>query len=149
VQQRGRKRFLCFRFVAPNRAEKESARARPRELGMSNSFEDIQRFRDTQVTSVVLTYQSVAKSLQLIAAETNAYSNNAVETWASFLERLLGAKSLDLVIQLQTEYTREAFADFVTQTRKMRELYSSLAKEMFRSVETAIPAFFEGAREES
>ncbi len=116
---------------------------------MSNSFEDIQRVRDTQVTSVVLTYQSLAKSLQLIAAETNAYSNNAVETWASFLERLLGAKSLDLVIQLQTEYTREAFADFVTQTRKIRELYSSLAKEMFRSVETAIPAFFEGAREES
>ena len=81
---------------------------------MSNSFEDIQRVRDTQVKSVVLTYQSLAKSLQLIAAETNAYSNNAVDTWTSFLERLLGAKSLDLVIQLQTEYTREAFADFVS-----------------------------------
>ena len=105
---------------------------------MANSFEDFQKFGETQLKAAALSYQSITKVLQLIAAATHDYSKNTAETGTAFFERLLGAKLLDLVIQLQTEYARESSADFVAQVTKIRELYSILAKETFKSVETTL-----------
>jgi Phasin protein len=53
----------------------------------------------------------------------------------AFVEKLLGAKSLDTVIQIQSEYAKTSHADFVAQATKMGELYSNLAKACFKPIE--------------
>ncbi len=55
-------------------------------------------------------------------------------------EKLLGAKSFETVIQIQTEYAKSAYADFVAQATKMGELHSNLAKAAFKPAEQAIAA---------
>ena len=59
----------------------------------------------------------------------------------AFVEKLLGAlgaKSLETVIQIQSEYAKMSYTDFAAQATKMGELYSDLAKACFKPIETAI-----------
>lgn len=105
---------------------------------MANSFEDLQKLSKTQLELAALTSQSFVKGLQAIAAETTDYSKKSLESGSAFLEKLLGVKSLELAIQLQSEYAKASYADFVAQASKIGELYSNLAKEAFKPLETAI-----------
>jgi len=54
------------------------------------------------------------------------------------VEKLLGAKSLETVIQIQSEYAKTSYAAFVAQAAKMGELHSNLAKAAFKPAELAI-----------
>jgi phasin family protein len=109
-----------------------------REISMANGFEDFQKFSKTQLDTAAVTSQSLAKGLQAIAAETTDYSKKSLENSSAFLEKLLGVKSIETAIQLQTEYAKSAYADFVAQVTKFAELYSNLAKDAFKPIETAI-----------
>ena len=44
------------------------------------------------------------------------------------------------MIQIQSEYAKSAYADFVAQATKMGELHSTLAKATFKPAEQAIAA---------
>jgi hypothetical protein len=57
---------------------------------------------------------------------------------------LLGAKSYETAIQIQSEYWKTSYAGFVAQATKIGELYSSLAKEAFKPVETAVSKAYNG-----
>ncbi|MGH6839551.1 MAG: phasin family protein [Methylocella sp.] len=78
--------------------------------------------------------------LQAIFAEGADYTKKSVETRLSLGEKLLGAKSLEAVIQIQSDYAKESYAAFVAQAAKMGELHSGLAKAAFRPAEKAIAA---------
>ena len=51
------------------------------------------------------------------------------------MEKLLGAKSLDKAIEIQTDYAKSAYEGFVAQATKIGELYADLAKETYKPFE--------------
>jgi Phasin protein len=73
-----------------------------------------------------------------IAGETTNYSKTYLDKRFAFIEKLLSAKSFDTVIQIQSEYAKTSFEDFVAQSKKIGELYSNLAKLAFKPVEEAV-----------
>jgi hypothetical protein len=79
-------------------------------------------------------------TLQAIFVEGVDYMKKSVENRVALGEKLLGAKSFETVIQIQTEYAKSAYADFVAQATKMGELHSNLAKAAFKPAEQAIAA---------
>lgn len=105
---------------------------------MTNNFEEFQKFGKDQLDATTSAAASLAKGFQTIAAETTDYSKRTIEDNSAFFERLIGAKSLDNAIQIQSEYAKSAYEGFVAQATKMGELYSNLAKEAFRPWESAI-----------
>ena len=62
----------------------------------------------------------------------------SAETRLACVEKLLGAKSFETVIQIQSEYAKTSYAAFVAQAAKMGELHSNLAKAAFKPAELAI-----------
>jgi hypothetical protein len=66
--------------------------------------------------------------------------SDPVETGLAFVEKLLGAKSLETVIHIQSDYAKTAYAAFIAQATKMGELHSTLAKSAFKPAEQAIAA---------
>jgi phasin family protein len=72
------------------------------------------------------------KSAQAITAEVIDYAKKSFEGSAAAWERLLGAKTLDQAAEIQSEYLKSAFEDFVARTTKLGELYVDLAKEMYQ-----------------
>ena len=85
-------------------------------------------------------FGSFTTTLQAIFAEGADYTKKSVETRLALGEKLLGAKSFETVIQIQTEYAKTAYADFVAQATKMGELHSNLAKAAFKPAAQSIAA---------
>jgi hypothetical protein len=73
-----------------------------------------------------------------IAGEATNYSKTYLDKHLAFVEKLLGAKSFETVIQIQSEYAKTSFEDFVAQSKTIGELYSNLAKVAFKPVEEAV-----------
>jgi phasin family protein len=78
------------------------------------------------------------KNAQAIAAEIADYSKKSFEESTAVLEKLMGAKSLEKAMEVQSEYLKSSYEDFVAQSTKLSELYAGLAKEAYKPFEGVI-----------
>lgn len=102
------------------------------------NFESFQAFGKEQLEATAASASSVTKSLQAIAAEAGDYSKKSLEQNTAFVEKLLTVRKLDEAVALQQDFAKSAYEGFVSQMTKMGELYTGLAKEAFKPVETAM-----------
>ena len=75
------------------------------------------------------------KNAQAIASEVADYSKKAFEDSAAAWEKLIGAKSLEKAMEVQNEYLKSSYEDFIAQSTKLGELYVDLAKEAYKPFE--------------
>jgi hypothetical protein len=104
---------------------------------MFTNVEELQKFGKQQIEAATAVTTSLSKGLQEIAVETTDYSKKTIAANTSVLEKLLGAKSIETAIQIQTDFAKTAYEGFVAQTTKVGELYAKLAKEAFMPIESA------------
>jgi len=71
-------------------------------------------------------------SIQTIANAHEDYAKHSFEESRSFVEKLMGVRSFDKAIEVQTEFARQAYVNFVAESQRMCELYNELAKQLFR-----------------
>ena len=102
---------------------------------MLKNFEDIQKLGKDNVDVAMQQFGTVSKGWQAIAAEFADYSKKSFENGSAALEKLIGAKSLDKAIEVQSEYVKSAYEGFVAQSSKLGELYTDLAKETYKPLE--------------
>ncbi|MGI8568463.1 MAG: phasin family protein [Methylocella sp.] len=107
---------------------------------MTKAFDVIEHAGNGQVDGVTMDLASFSTVLQAIFAEGADYTKKSVEIRLTLVEKLLGAKSLETVIQIQSDYAKTAYAAFIAQATKMGELHSTLAKAAFKPAEQAIAA---------
>ena len=81
---------------------------------------------------------AVPVSMQTIANAYRDYTRKSFEETTSFVEKLTGVRSLDKAIEIQTEFAKQAYATFVTQSQKICELHSELAKQTFKPLERLV-----------
>jgi phasin family protein len=75
------------------------------------------------------------KNAQAIATEVADYSKKSFEGSAAAWEKLIGAKSIEKAMEVQSEYLKSSYEDFVAQSTKLGELYAGLAKEAYKPFE--------------
>jgi hypothetical protein len=105
---------------------------------MAMQFEDIQKASKEQLEHAATAAASLTRGFQAIATEATDYSKRSLEHTSSYIEKLMGVKSLETAIQIQSEFAKTQLEGFVAQATKMSELYKELAKEAFKPVETAM-----------
>ena len=71
-------------------------------------------------------------SIQTIANAYLDYTRKSLQENRSFVEKLMGVRSFDNAIEVQTEFARQALANFVAGSLKICELYGKLATQMVR-----------------
>jgi hypothetical protein len=105
---------------------------------MVKNFEDIQKLGKENVEATMTSFSAVSKNAQAIAVEIADYTKKAFEDGTAATEKLIGAKSLDKVIEVQSEYAKKAYEGFVAQSAKLGELYAGLAQEAFKPFESYV-----------
>lgn len=105
---------------------------------MMKNFDDMQKFSKDNVDATMKSFGALSKASQAIATEFADYTKKSFEDGTKVMEKLLGAKSLDKAIEIQTDYAKTAYEGFVAQATKMGELYADLAKETYKPFETYI-----------
>ena len=100
--------------------------------------EEFQRVGKDGFDAAVSSFGEVSKGLQAIAAEVTAYSKTAFEDGTRAFEQLLGAKSFEQVIEIQSQYAKKAYDTYVAEMSKLGEMYAGLAKDAYKPVEAAL-----------
>jgi hypothetical protein len=105
---------------------------------------DVKRFSDefqragkNGFDAAVSSFGEVSKGFQAIAAELTAYSKQSFEDGTRAFEQLLGAKSFEQVIEIQSQYARMASAAYFAELSKVGEMYAGLTRNAYKPVEQA------------
>jgi phasin family protein len=101
------------------------------------SFEGFQNFSKQQVEAATAFTATMSKGIQDIAAETAEYSKHAMTAGAEAVERLLGAKTVESAVQIQTDYLKSAYEGYVAKTTKINEIVVKVASEAFKPAQKA------------
>lgn len=99
--------------------------------------EDIQQLGKSSVGVALNSFGVWAKATQAFAVEVVDYSKKSAESSIAAWEELLAAKSFEKAVEVQNEYLRSSYEDFVTEVTKLGELYADVAKEAYKSFEGA------------
>ena len=102
---------------------------------MLTNFDDFQKLGKDNMDVCMKQFGTVSKGWQAIATEFADYSKKSFEEGSATLEKLLGAKSLEKAIEIQSAYAKSAYETFVAEATKMGELYTDLAKETYKPFE--------------
>jgi hypothetical protein len=108
--------------------------------------EDIQNYGKDQYETAVAQASTLQSGLSAIATAYGDYGKKSYEDTKSFVEKLSGVKSLDKVLEAQSEFARSAYETFVADAQKIAGLYSDLARQSFKPLEGAVAKFVPTAR---
>ena len=111
------------------------ANAAGRRGMMIKNFDEVQKLSKDGFDATMKSFGAFSKASQAIATELVDYSKKSFEDGTKVMERLLGAKSLDKAIEIQTDYAKSAYDGFVAQATKIGELYADFAKEAYKPFE--------------
>lgn len=103
-----------------------------------SGFEDFQKIGKDNFDAAVKSFGEVNKSFQAIATEVTDYSKKSFEESTATFEKLVGAKSVEQAVEIQTDFAKKAYEDYVSQVSKIGEMYVDLAKEIYKPVEDAL-----------
>ena len=107
--------------------------------------EDIQNYGKEQLEQVVANATTFQSGVQAIATAYGDYAKKSFEDTKSFAEKLSGVKSLDKVLEAQSEYAKTAYETFVAESQKIAGLYGDLAKQTFKPLEGIVAKFMPAA----
>jgi phasin family protein len=97
--------------------------------------EDMQKIGKDNMDIAMSSFGAWTKSAQAIAVEVADYSKKSVEGSAAAWEKLIGAKSLEKAMEVQSDYLKSSYQGFVAEATKLSELYVDLAKEAYKPFE--------------
>jgi phasin family protein len=100
--------------------------------------EQMQKMSKDSMDMAMASFGTWTKNAQAIATEVADYSKKSFEGSAAAWEKLIGAKSLEKAMEVQSEYLKSSYEDFVAQSTKLGELYAGLAKEAYKPFEGAM-----------
>jgi phasin family protein len=106
--------------------------------GIIMTTDEMQKFGKATMETAMTSFGACTKSAQAIAAEVVDYSKKSLEGSAAAWERLAGAKTLEKAMEVQSEYLKSSYEDFVAEATKLGELYVDLAKEAYKPFEGAL-----------
>ena len=104
---------------------------------MLKGFEEFQKVGKDGFDAAVKSFGEMNKGFQAIAAEVTDYSKKAFEDGTRAFEQLIGAKSVEQAVEIQSAYAKKAYDSYVAEVSKLGEMYAGLARDAYKPVELA------------
>lgn len=99
---------------------------------MIKGIEDVQRANQQGMETAIKVWGDWSKGWQSIAAEWSDYTKRSFEDGTQAWERMAAARSLDQVVEIQTQFARRAYDDYMTQMSRIASLCTDMAREAYR-----------------
>ena len=106
---------------------------------MINGFEDAQKIGQESVNRALESFGALSRGWQTLATETAGFSKQSFEEGAAHLEKLFGAKSIDVAFEAQTDFVKSSYEKAVGQATRFGELYLGLVKDVTKPFEGFVP----------
>ena len=109
-----------------------------RETKTIKNIEDVQKMSKDNMDATMKSFGVLSKATQAIATEVADYSKKSFEDGSKVMEKLLGVKSIEKAIEIQTDYAKQSYESFVAEASKIGNLYAELAKEAYKPFESVV-----------
>ena len=94
--------------------------------------EEVQRASKESLENSARSYQEVTNGVQAVTAEMTGYTKKAFEDATRAFEQLLGVKSLEQAIEIQSQYAKKAYEAHIAQMTKLGEMYADMTRNAFK-----------------
>jgi len=102
------------------------------------NFAEFQKLGQNGFDAAVHSYSEWNKALQALATRLTENTKKAFEDTTRTWEQIVGAKSIDQVIDIQSQYAKRAYDNFVAEASKLGEWYVSLVQDASKRAEEAV-----------
>ena len=106
-------------------------------MATTPNFEEFQDFSKQQLEAITAASSTWPRASRRSPPKSTDYSKKAFAAGSAAIEKLLGAKSIEAAIQIQTDYAKQAYEGFVAQASKFSELFAKLADRGVQAGRTA------------
>jgi phasin family protein len=106
--------------------------------GFQKLAEEFQTTSKDGFEAAVRALAEVNKGLEAIAAKFTDYSKKSFEDGTRAFEQLIGAKSVQQAVEIQSQFAKKAYDTFIAEMSKLGEMYVALARVAYKPVEQAL-----------
>ncbi|MEL6365868.1 MAG: phasin family protein [Pseudomonadota bacterium] len=110
---------------------------------MMKSVSDMTEFQKETFEAFVESAQTFSKGVETISTETMAFQKKAMEDGVAAAKSASTAKSLQDVIETNTDFVKTSFEAFVGQMNKMNDVMTNTVKDAGEPVNERYTAFVE------
>jgi hypothetical protein len=103
-----------------------------------NNAEQIQQATRDFGEAATASAHTFATSLQTVASAHADFAKRLMQHGSDFISQLTSIKEPAKLIELQSEYAKNAYETFVAETKRISELYSDLFKQTTKPFENLI-----------
>jgi hypothetical protein len=100
--------------------------------------EAFQKLSKESVEATIRSYGEVSKGFQALATTVTENTKKAFEDATGTFEQLVSAKSVEQAIEIQSQYAKRAFDNYVAQASKLGEWYVTVIQNASKPVEQAV-----------
>lgn len=104
------------------------------------SYDDASKMGKEMMDNLLTNYSAMAQAFQALATEMSDYSKKTYEGNSAAFEKLMAAKSFDKAFEIQSDYTKSAYEEFMAEATKMTEMCMDLARKAYEPYESATAA---------
>jgi phasin family protein len=102
-----------------------------------NEANDFRKMGEGNYDAMLRSYGELSKGFQAIGGRMTDYSKQAFEDATRAFEQLMGVKSLEQAVEIQSQYAKKAFDNWVAEASKLSEMYAELARDAYKPIEKA------------
>ena len=103
---------------------------------MNQQVDTFQKLGKDSFDVALEAFHVASTGAKAIVVETADYTKKSLEQGTVTFQKLMGVKSLDKAIEIQTGYVKGAYEGFVAHSTKTRELYTKLAQDSLAPLST-------------
>lgn len=107
------------------------------DTDMVNGFEELQKLSREGMDRTMTYIDAWTKGVQAIAVEVSEGSKKAYEQNSAFVQDLMGARTLDRAVEVQTGYAKSAYEALVAQATKLNGMWVDMTKDAVKPFEVA------------
>lgn len=132
-QEQARKNFEQTVSAAKEQVEKASAQ-------VLKGYEDLAAFNKDNVDAVVLSSTIAARGSEELSREVAAFARTNFDASVAVGKALLGAKTFQEVVELQSSYAKSSFESFIAEARKIQELSAKITNDAIAPLNARVNA---------
>jgi phasin family protein len=102
------------------------------------NFGEFQKVGQKGIEAAVESYGRFNSAFQALATRITENTKKAFEDTTRTWEQLISAKSVEQAIEIQSQYAKRAYDNFVAEASKLGEWYVGLVQDASKPVEQAV-----------
>lgn len=101
---------------------------------MMKNFEDMQKANQQAMDASVKSFNEMNKGMQTLASEFTGYTQKAFEDGTATMEKLMGVRSLEQALEIQSSFARKSYDGAMAQASKVGEIYAEMSRDALKPV---------------